>query len=676
MAQLEIKNITTESLPGILSAIDSVFMRKGDVSAISINDNPAAEIYFKDDGTLDYYVTADGETHETSEDLKSYIAEKIAEAQLGGEGGNVDLSIYAKKREIESALEGKVNKEEGKALSSNDFTDELKEKLENLDLTNVDPDNVVIYTGNDAARALLGGSWRIPSKTDWEELWNYTTHQSTTINGIGGYKYISKTDSSKYIFIPNVYCWTSSPYGNNVYYRTYSGTYASSAKYYGYYIHPVSNDEGVDLGLPSGLRWATCNLGATSEEQLGNQYAWGETEPKTSFTLKNYKYTQYSGGSSTYSSSNNTSSYPTSINLGERLEGKIILGDSLEIVGFQKKDGTVISLNLPKRELKDIAYTGNYSDLYGTPNIPSYYNTLGKTKNEFTSILTGQPGDDAARVVLGGLWKTPSCDDWAELYNNTTREETTVGGVIGCKFKSKTNNSYIFIPGNSGCYDGSTRINDTSSYFWTSEAWNGGDNDSNLVNGKAYGWNSMTAHYVYLTAGTSQGTGISLESIYHPNMSRYCGLNIRSVTQEAGKGVDLGLPSGLRWASCNLGATSEEQYGNYYAWGEVETKTSYTQNNYKYYISSDSEANTYRPWYSKYNALDGYRFLQLEEAVPTRMYYNMQGKLVKMIDLYGKEYNVSSTSDNPGTGGGGGSDSENSFLSNDEINDLVNNIFN
>ena len=34
--------------------------------------------------------------------------------------------------------------------------------------------------------------------------------------------------------------------------------------------------------------------------------------------------------------------------------------------------------------------------------------------------------------------------------------------------------------------------------------------------------------------------------------------------------IDLGLPSGLKWASCNLGATKPEEYGDYYAWGEVE----------------------------------------------------------------------------------------------------------
>lgn len=50
----------------------------------------------------------------------------------------------------------------------------------------------------------------------------------------------------------------------------------------------------------------------------------------------------------------------------------------------------------------------------------------------------------------------------------------------------------------------------------------------------------------------------------------------------AGEWVDLGLPSGILWAKCNLGATTPEGYGNYYAWGETQTKSKYTSETYKY----------------------------------------------------------------------------------------------
>lgn len=46
--------------------------------------------------------------------------------------------------------------------------------------------------------------------------------------------------------------------------------------------------------------------------------------------------------------------------------------------------------------------------------------------------------------------------------------------------------------------------------------------------------------------------------------------------------VDLGLPSGTLWATCNVGANNPWEYGNYYAWGETKTKKTYDWNTYKY----------------------------------------------------------------------------------------------
>lgn len=60
--------------------------------------------------------------------------------------------------------------------------------------------------------------------------------------------------------------------------------------------------------------------------------------------------------------------------------------------------------------------------------------------------------------------------------------------------------------------------------------------------------------------------------------------------------VDLGLPSGILWAKYNVGATSPEEYGGYYAWGETETKAAYRYTNYKYaeqYIGSNIVGTNY-----------------------------------------------------------------------------------
>ncbi len=51
----------------------------------------------------------------------------------------------------------------------------------------------------------------------------------------------------------------------------------------------INGHEYVDLGLPSGLKWATCNVGAKSPSDYGDYFAWGETSPKSKYTKKNNK---------------------------------------------------------------------------------------------------------------------------------------------------------------------------------------------------------------------------------------------------------------------------------------------------------------------------------------------------------------------------------------------------
>ncbi len=48
--------------------------------------------------------------------------------------------------------------------------------------------------------------------------------------------------------------------------------------------------EYVDLGLPSGLLWATCNVGADTPEVYGDYFAWGETTPKDTYNWSTYQY--------------------------------------------------------------------------------------------------------------------------------------------------------------------------------------------------------------------------------------------------------------------------------------------------------------------------------------------------------------------------------------------------
>lgn len=57
--------------------------------------------------------------------------------------------------------------------------------------------------------------------------------------------------------------------------------------------------------------------------------------------------------------------------------------------------------------------------------------------------------------------------------------------------------------------------------------------------------------------------------------------------EAGGEAIDLDLPSGTKWASCNVGATKPEEYGGYYAWGETEEKEVYSQDAYMYYQNGE-----------------------------------------------------------------------------------------
>ncbi len=77
--------------------------------------------------------------------------------------------------------------------------------------------------------------------------------------------------------------------------------------------------------------------------------------------------------------------------------------------------------------------------------------------------------------------------------------------------------------------------------------------------------------------------------------------------------VDLGLPSGLLWATRNVGASSPTDYGNYYAWGETSPKSVYDWDTYRYSNSSTERL-------TKYTGSDGLTILQSGDDAATANY--------------------------------------------------------
>ena len=189
-------------------------------------------------------------------------------------------------------------------------------------------------------------------------------------------------------------------------------------------IPPIPVPEVIDLGLPSGLKWASFNLGASKPVEYGDYYAWGETEPYYSsqdpMTWKEGKENGYSWLSYTWCMGSETTM---------------------------------------------TKYCSNSS--YG-------YNGFTDSK----TVLDLE--DDAASVNLGGKWRMPTDDDWTELWENCTCSWVTKNGVKG-NLVTGSNGKSIFLPaggrwsgvknslvGSLGNYwSSSARLDDSSgSFVW------------------------------------------------------------------------------------------------------------------------------------------------------------------------------------------------------------------
>ncbi len=183
----------------------------------------------------------------------------------------------------------------------------------------------------DAASRAWGNGWRLPSKEEIMELIEKCEWKSIARNGVEGLLATSKVNGES-IFFP-MKCkepieleqkdlgryWSCTPgdvYGD-AYCLNLNGDSANIIQDvcdYLYHIRPVisrSADENmnnheddvnsqlkayipningheyVDLGLPSGLKWATCNVGSSSPKYAGDYFAWGETQPKGSHDKSN-----------------------------------------------------------------------------------------------------------------------------------------------------------------------------------------------------------------------------------------------------------------------------------------------------------------------------------------------------------------------------------------------------
>ena len=169
-----------------------------------------------------------------------------------------------------------------------------------------------------------------------------------------------------------------------------------------------STMEYVDLGLPSGLKWAKCNLGASKPSDYGDYYAWGETAPKADYTWATYKWMQAGQSESKY------------------------------ITKYTIADGETGAI---------------------------WYDSSGNFIGDNKTVLDA--ADDAATANLGSPWRMPTKVEIAELITKCTWTWTTQDGVEGCQVDGPNGNA-IFLPA-TGHYEESGLIYaGTRGNYWSS----------------------------------------------------------------------------------------------------------------------------------------------------------------------------------------------------------------
>ena len=77
--------------------------------------------------------------------------------------------------------------------------------------------------------------------------------------------------------------------------------------------------------------------------------------------------------------------------------------------------------------------------------------------------------------------------------------------------------------------------------------------------------------------------------------------------------IDLGLPSGMKWACCNVGSSKPEDYGSYFAWGETSTKSYYSWKTYIWCNGSGTKLIKYNTQNSEGMIVDNKKKLDLED---------------------------------------------------------------
>lgn len=378
--------------------------------------------------------------------------------------------------------------------------------------------------------------------------------------------------------------------------------------------------EYVDLGLSSGVLWATCNVGAKTSEGYGEYFAWGEIKPKSSYSWATYKHCIGSEVLMT--------KYCTDRSLGE-VDNKTILDLDDDAAHVLWGGNWRMPTNAEMEELAaECTWTwktqsgingylvsskqnGNSIFLPAADCLAdSYYNCAGSNGMYWTSSLETTYSVSAFHFCF---------------YSDNRYFPESGPRYVGCTIrpvcKQKEASYSLSIDETSISVDSSS--SSKSFNISSNDSWTISTADSWISVSEISG-NGNKKITVTISANTSSSSREGKITINGTNSGSKTILVTQEGKPESGNNgygyengyeyVDLGLPSGLLWATCNVGATNPEDYGDYFAWGETETKITYDWSTYKYGNGSSDILTKYNH-NSSYGIVDNKTVLDLEDDV-------------------------------------------------------------
>lgn len=252
------------------------------------------------EGEVDETILTDGETYNVWYLGNSMNLETpyVTKNETNGIITSVNGSIANQNGNLEDLGHHHIAKAEVTATLESDgsYTLPLHGTLQNqiaiayMDLTDVTKLSGDAIVGTDYSLEYSNGEYNFVINNENNEI-NITPNQS------------SSSSESFVVLLPNSN--TNIDITNNNYYKyTFKDGIAASSLYYRYisdvemgtlkweWMEGYGENNGhiyFDLGLPSGLKWATCNVGASAPEEYGNYYAWGEiqTAPDNNYVVDN-----------------------------------------------------------------------------------------------------------------------------------------------------------------------------------------------------------------------------------------------------------------------------------------------------------------------------------------------------------------------------------------------------